>query len=149
MFIRSDVADELAYAARYRPVVYQACVLLGHRSEQGVEVSAYTGLASFDGPFLFLRELIDDWLLVTRRIDRDAPGLEVLGWGSFRPGSEGKLSMAEQIVHRTFFNLPEQVTLSMDPTTDAIAAHGADSSGQLVLIPLDSPSYGHALGAPT
>lgn len=134
--IRRDVAAELAFAARYRADAYQACVLLGTTSASGLDVRGFIDLSTVSGPFLFLRTLVDDWTAMQRRAERSAPDLAPVGWASFRRNSNGELTPAESVVHRTFFNLPHQITLVVDSATEEMYAFGPDADGELVSIPL-------------
>lgn len=141
--IRSDVAAELAYAAEYRPDAYQTCILIGRPTADGVEVAGFTDLAVVDDPMAFLHELAGDWVPMQRRVTRAGQELEAVGWASFRPQSHGRVDDAEALVHRTFFNLPHQITLVIDPATGEMGAAAVTRGGTLVpvsLPPSDSPS---------
>lgn len=139
VIIANDVASELAFAARYRPDSYQACVLLGTPADDGLAVRGFIDLAATDGPFLFLRTLAEDWAPMQRRARRAGADLEPVGWASFRDGAADALTPAEQLVHRTFFNRPHQITLLIDPTNERMRAFGADASGELVPVSLSGP----------
>lgn len=137
VFVPSDVVEELAYAARYRPTSYQAGVLLGHTNDDGsVRVAAYTDLSTLDGPFIFLREMLTDWEPLQRRAKRLAPELEIVGWVSFWPEHDASLGTIEAMVHRTFFNLPFQTTVCIDSATETVLAYGADPDGELGVVPV-------------
>lgn len=139
--IRSDVAAELAYAAEYRPDAYQACILIGRPTPTGADVVGFTDLAAADGAMDFLRELAADWTPMQRRVARTGSDLEVVGWASIRPHSQGRVDDAEALVHRTFFNLPHQVTLVIDPATGEMGATAVVRGGDVVPItlpPIDS-----------
>lgn len=131
VYLPADVAKELAFAAEYHANSYQAAVLMGGRTDDGaVAVRAYTGLATLDGPFIFLRDLLADWEPTRRRAQRLAEDLEIVGWISFWPAHGAALGTIERMVHRTFFNLPHHVSICVDPHTGAIAAYQADEDGE-------------------
>lgn len=137
VFVPSDVVDELAYAARYRPGSYQAGVLLGRTEDDGsVRVAAYTDLATLDGPSIFLREMLADWEPLQRRARRLAPDLDIIGWVSLSPDHDASLDAIEAMVHRTFFNLPFQTTVCIDPASGTLAAYGVDEAGELGVVPV-------------
>lgn len=131
VYLPTDVARELAFAAGYHPGSYQAAVLMGARTDDGaVAIRAYTDLSTLDGPFIFLRDLLSDWEATHRRASRLAADLEVMGWISMWPAHSALLGTIETMVHRTFFNLPHHVSICVDPNTGAIAAYQADDSGE-------------------
>ncbi len=135
-----DVAEELAYAASCRPDDYQAALLIGRPStgdRAGSDITAYAELARYDGPLAFQRELLREWDAVQARISRRFPDREVLGWVSARPRGRGRLDAIEQIIHRTFFNVPHAVALCLDPARHVWGLYGADADGWLVNIDFD------------
>ncbi|MFT6399695.1 MAG: hypothetical protein ACJAYU_004464 [Bradymonadia bacterium] len=137
VFVPSDVVEELAYAARYRPASYQAGVLLGQTDEDGgVRVAAYTDLSTLDGPFIFLKEMLSGWEPLQRRARQLAPELEIVGWVSFWPDHDASLGTVEAMVHRTFFNLPFQTTVCIDSASETLAAYGTDTDGELGAVPV-------------
>ena len=122
-YLWSAVAEELIYAALYRAERLQIALLLGdvRRGPGGpfVEIKGYTELATYPDHDTYIEELNADWQLTHNRIQRTYPGLRIVGWVSMRAGSQGVISAEEQIVHRTFFNLPHQV--AVQPPTEANA----------------------------
>ena len=143
LFLPTDVAREIAYAARFRPGSYQAAVLLGATTEDGrTDVRAYTDLSTLDGPFIFLRDMLSDWDSVGRRAKRLAPELDVVGWVSIWPGREAELGTVESMVHRTFFNLPHHVSLCVDPDSERLVAYRTSAGGEPVPVPIQSAEEG-------
>jgi hypothetical protein len=136
VYIWQDVIAELAYAARFRPDVYQTALLSGTQRVGGtgsaVLVQGFCELSSVAGPLAFAAELVSDWTMVVNRLRHASPALKLLGWVTVRRDSHGLLHDSEQFVHRTLFNLPHQLTVVLDPVHEKIGVWGADPQGFLV-----------------
>ncbi|MCB9520057.1 MAG: hypothetical protein H6699_04170 [Myxococcales bacterium] len=134
--IRSDVARELAYAAAARPDETQAAIVLGTVHGGCLELTAYADLCGIESALAFGRGLLDAWVPLCRRVSRMRPAMSVVGWVSIRRGAGDALEPEEHIVHRTYFNLAHQVTLTLDPSTGALRCFGASRTGDLVAVPI-------------
>lgn len=130
--IHRSVVTELVYAALYRPTTFQAGLLLGQRSDAGVSIHGYTGLQQTLGPFAHLLETLRDWGRMQARLSE---GEDFVGWVCFDPTWSEALPANIQVVHRTLFNLPHQVTALINPTDGFWGLYGAASDGSLTPVP--------------
>lgn len=135
VFIRPDVIDELTFALAAAATSYQACLLVGAVRGDGVELLGYNDLAQHDDAIAFAHELLTDWTPMVRRLRKQTPELRVLGWASYLPGRTIGPDDAERFVHKTFFNLPHQVTLTVDEHGH-LRAFGVDANRNLTERPV-------------
>ena len=78
----------------------------------------------------------DAWASALSTIDRDHPGATIVGWYHSHPGHGVFLSEPDLFVHRSFFDLPWQTAVVIDPTTGQCDAFHFDDAGRLVQRPM-------------
>lgn len=137
VFVWQNMIEELTYASRRSPNILQAAILIGQVIESGIgnaiEIRGYVGLDSFDDLREFSEELADSWDLTMNRVLRISEGYFPLGWCVIAGDSTlGGLTQRERLTHRTFFNLPFQVMLRMNPHTEEVSIFGFDESRLLI-----------------
>jgi hypothetical protein len=151
IYLWQDMLSEFIYASLRSPESLQAALLIGQLVESSVgraiEVRGYIGLDKYDDLVQFSRETADAWEITQNRIKRVSPGYLCLGWALSNPDQHDTLSERERLTHRTFFNLPFQVMLRMNPQTEETSLFGFDENGWLiqtgfnVVHKRDSPMY--------
>ncbi len=57
----------------------------------------------------------DTWAAMTRKVDREFPEEQVVGWQHTHPGFGVFLSGHDMFIHRHFFDQPWQVAMVVDP----------------------------------
>lgn len=138
VYVWADALTELIYAALRRPTVMQTAILVGGLyagpGERFVEIRGYVDLERFDDSFDFSRELNEAWLPLNNRISRRGEGMSMIGWACLRTATEDEPARDLQVAHRSFFNLPHQILLTIDPETQHLALYGFDEIGRLVQI---------------
>jgi hypothetical protein len=136
IYLWQDMLSELIYAALRSPETMQAALLIGELVQSSVgraiEVRGYVGLDKYDDLVQFARETADAWDITQNRIERASPGYLCLGWALSNPAQEEELSERERLTHRTFFNLPFQVMLRIQPRTEETSLFGFDENGWLI-----------------
>ena len=140
VYLWEDAVEELIYAGLSAPRSLQTALLAGGSWEgpdgRFIEVRGYTELGRPADLGAFCRELTEDWTLVRNRVARRDPPMLVLGWVVMGPDVTTGDGLAEELqrVHRTFFNLPHQVTLTISTSTSTVALYGFDERGRLINI---------------
>lgn len=138
VYMWADFVTELLYAALQRPDVMQTALLVGGvfagPGEVFVEARGYIDLERFDDIHEFARTTNEHWTLTLNRLQRRDEALGVVGWAVLREGLGDPPSRDLQLAHRSFFNLPHQLLLSVDPKTQQLALYGFDEIGRLVQI---------------
>lgn len=137
VYIWADALHELVRASSRRPTVMQAACLLGNLcagpGERFVEVRGYMDLDRYDSPLDFARDINEEWTTLTNRARRMGEGMSILGWACMR-AEESVLARDAQLAHRSFFNLPFQLLLSIDPEREDVALYGFDETSHLVQV---------------
>lgn len=137
VYIWADALHELVRAAKRRPTVMQAACLLGNLcagpGERFVEVRGYMDLDRYDDPLDFARNINDEWTTLNNRARRMGEGMNLLGWACMR-AEDTPLARDIQLAHRSFFNLPFQLFLSIDPENEEVALYGFDETSHLVQV---------------
>jgi proteasome lid subunit RPN8/RPN11 len=82
------------------------------------------------------------WANALGTIDRDHAGATIVGWYHSHPGHGVFLSEPDLFVHRSFFDLPWQTAVVIDPTTGQCDAFWFDAQGGLVQKPLEAVDEG-------
>lgn len=147
VFVWDDMLRELAFAADHAADHTQTALLIGPIVENsvglGIEVRGYVGLERYADLDEFREDTIQHWSMLQNRIARIGDGFAGLGWVHLRGDGEHGLSEAERLVHRTFFNLPYQITMTLEGSDERVSIFGFDESGWLrqtrfhVVQPLD------------
>lgn len=137
VYVWADALHELVRAAARRPKVMQAAVLVGSLcagpGERFVEIRGYMDLDRYDDTREFAQNLNDEWTALNNRARRNGDGLSIVGWACLRQ-NDTPLARDIQMAHRSFFNLPYQVMLTIDPGTEEVALYGFDEIGHLVQV---------------
>jgi hypothetical protein len=138
LFVWQDVLAELCMAAQRRQDTFQTAILLGSVREAaagtGVLVQGYAEMSTWRDEMTFLHETLDDWSMLVNRARRGIAPLRPVGWVSMVSGAQGQIRPLDEFLHRSLFNLPFQVLLSLDGQNDRCAAWATDAQGYLVNI---------------
>jgi hypothetical protein len=138
VYIWRDVLAELCRAAALRPEAFQTALLIGTVRDAaagaGLLVQGYAELGTWTSESAFLEDTEGDWTLILNRLRRTNPSMRPLGWVCMRPDTGGALQPWDEFVHRSLFNLPFQVTLTIDGRDESCALWGPDALGYLVNI---------------
>lgn len=134
--IWGDAAQALLSAAAEAEAPFRTALLLGQAGNTGAgvvtEIRAWAELETYRHEQAFVAELMTSWEQTVNRLSRAYRGLVLCGWASIRAASGGALRPDAEMVHRTFFGLPWQVTLVVDPSSEALAFYGPTGTGELV-----------------
>jgi proteasome lid subunit RPN8/RPN11 len=84
----------------------------------------------------------DTWEQINREKDRDWPDRRIVGWYHTHPGFGLFLSEYDRFIHRSFFDLPWQIALVVDPRAQQCGVFGW-SGGELT-----GPANFHVFGPP-
>lgn len=137
VYVWADALHELVRAATRRPTMMQAAILLGSLcagpGERFVEVRGYMDLDRYDDTRDFAQNVNDEWTALNNRARRTGDGLSMVGWAILRQ-NDVPLPRDIQMAHRSFFNLPYQVMLTVNPDAEEVALYGFDEIGHLVQI---------------
>jgi proteasome lid subunit RPN8/RPN11 len=88
----------------------------------------------------------DTWEQINREKDRDWPDRRIVGWYHTHPGFGLFLSEYDRFIHRSFFDLPWQIALVVDPRAQQSGVFGW--SGEELAGPAEFQVYGPAESAP-
>lgn len=136
VYVWEAVVSELLQSLALAPDETRAGLLTGHYHEGRLNGwLAWDGFAELSpvaSVAEFANELRADWDLVRNRLTRGAGDPELIGWVLSRPGSGAILRPVDAMVHRSFFNLPWQITAIIDPAEERFGVYGADAEGELV-----------------
>lgn len=136
VYLRRAPLDELVFAARYAPERLQAAVLVGTVGPGDpaafVDIGGYTDLDAWPTDGALVRSWLEDQEPMQRRIARIGQRMVRVGHAVLRPGGRSRPTSADERLHRTFLNLPWQVTVLIDPAEETIGVWGVDHSGALI-----------------
>lgn len=138
VYVWAEALEELIHASLRRPTVMQAAVLVGGfyagPGERFVELRGFIDLDRFDDTTDLARALNDSWIPLKNRVERQGGGMSILGWACLRREERPQLARDLHVLHRSFFNLPHQLLLVLDPETQEISLYGFDETSRLVHI---------------
>ena len=119
VYLFHDVAEELLFSSQFRHTLTAAGILTGGYfagpAGEYVEVRGFHGATVLDSTLDFAEHLRRNWNDLAAYSDLVEQGLRPVGWFLSRPGCGGELGPFELIVHLSYFNLPYQVLLMLDP----------------------------------
>lgn len=137
VYVWADMLQELMRAASRRPDVMQAAILVGNvcagPAERFLEVRGYLDLDRHDDALDFARNINEEWTTLVNRAQRLGDRMSILGWASMR-ATNTPLERDIQLAHRSFFNLPYQLLLLINPKSEEVALYGFDETSHLVQI---------------
>lgn len=121
MTVHIDIVDRawdelLAHAASRRDIEVGG-VLLGSGDSSRVRVEAALPALAARGGSTHVTFTADTWAEVHRVIDERHPGLAIVGWYHTHPGFGIFLSEMDLFIHRSFFDLPFQLAIVVDPVS--------------------------------
>lgn len=91
-------------------------VLIGHLRKDGCpRITAIIPALEAEGARSRVTFTHQAWGTIHATLDRDHPGMEILGWYHSHPGFGIFLSEHDLFIHRNFFIRPEQVAIVVDP----------------------------------
>lgn len=139
-----DVVEALAHAAVVRDRQPHAALLVGRRprSTAAPVIRGYRDLAPYATPLTFLAAMQEDWRRIVYRIARPSNGLALLGWVWIASEGRSVLTPEVQVVQRSLFHRPWQVTCLVDRTAATMAFYGFDRERCLANVPFDLISAG-------
>lgn len=136
VYLRRAPLDELIFAAGYAPDRLQAAVLVGTVGPGDpasfVEIAGYADLDAWPNDTALVRAWLDDQIPMRRRVERMGAGMTLVGHAIVRPGAGSRPTAADERLHRTFLNLPWQVTVLIDPQDRTVGVWGVDPDGALI-----------------
>ena len=119
VYLFQDVAEELVFSSRFHHAQTAAGILTGgfYSGPAGeyVEVRGFHDATVLDSTLDFADHLSRNWDDLVAYSDLVDQGLRPIGWFLSRPGCSAHLSPFELIVHLSYFNLPYQILLLLDP----------------------------------
>ncbi len=127
-----DVIEELLYASNYLPNQASAGVLTGGYylgpAGEFVEIRGFRDSVLIESTLAFADTLKRDWERLRTDLTLVEAGLRPIGWFLSQPGCAGQLGPFEHIVHGSYFNLPFQLLLLLDPVKrlTGLYLNGAD-----------------------
>ncbi len=137
VYLWAPVVTDLLKAARRRPRVFQTALLVGSvcagPAERFLEVRGYIDLERHDDFQDFIRTLEESWTILNNRIARQDEPFVLAGW-ALLASQEKPLGKSLQMTHRSFFNLPYQNLLTVDPKKEELVLYGYDETGYLAPI---------------
>jgi|GEM_PF-6567282 len=137
VYMWADVLHELMRAASRRPDVMQTAILVGNvcagPAERFLEVRGYLDLDRYDDALDFARNINEEWTTLVNRAQRFGERMSILGWAAMR-ADENRLERDLQLAHRSFFNLPYQLLLTINPKSEEVALYGFDETSHLVQV---------------
>jgi hypothetical protein len=136
VYVWQGVLDELVRSAQWDPAATRIGLLTGRfhdgRIDGWLRWDGFAEIASYGSVDAFVDELRSDWELIRNRVRRADGDVDLIGWVVSAPGSDARLAPIHAMVHRTFFNLPWQLTVIIDPASQRLALYGTDAEGDLV-----------------
>jgi hypothetical protein len=153
VYLRRGPLDELLFAAAYSPDALQAAVLTGTVGAGDpasfVEVAGYIDLETWSSDAALVAGWLDEQPLTMRRVERLGAGIVRVGHVILRPGSGSRLTPADERLHRTFINLPWQITVAIDPIEHTVGVWGVDPEGHLINVGFNlvTPRSGEAIAS--
>lgn len=126
-YIYADVLAELAKAARFRD---QAAVALLTGSLQMGGDGIFVEITGFgELQYLYGEDLLE--VTAAALVQGEDPQGEVVGAFVSPHGTDGLLTEELVRLHLSLFNLPHQVLLVVDPTSEIFGLYGRESSGRM------------------
>jgi proteasome lid subunit RPN8/RPN11 len=114
-----DITDQawdtlLTHAASRRDIEVGG-VLLGVGDASGVRVETALPALAARGGSTHVTFTADTWAEIHRAIDERFAGMTIVGWYHTHPGFGVFLSEMDLFIHRSFFDLPFQLAVVVDP----------------------------------
>lgn len=133
VYVFSDVLDEILFHAGYRDEPSLTLLLGGYyRGPAGpfIEIEGFTASR-------YVAHVDDAAAEISRRYpslldEFSSPAAHVLGWSFGDPESDGEMTAQALRVHLSWFNLPHQVYLSIDPKNERFGFHQRGPDGAMV-----------------
>jgi hypothetical protein len=132
VYVFADALDEVLFHAEYRDEA-SVTLLIGGRyagpAGRYIEVEGFTASR-------YVAHIDDAAVELGRRLpelvrDLTDPTEQVLGWSYGQAGSGGQMTQAALRTHYTWFNLPHQLFLSIDPSTQQYGFHQRGPDGRM------------------
>lgn len=131
LYIWADVLAELRFNGQWRADRAAVGVLVGHvwtdPVDQGtyVEVEGFVANASLPDASTFTRHLRQSWREVADEVQRNFGDAAVIGWYAAVPGHTPP-GQGEWVLHNTFFPLPWQTGLWIEPNVSPTGLRAVD-----------------------
>ncbi len=126
VYIFADVLDEIIVHASYREDL-AATLLLGgyYQGPAGpyVEIQGFAESIYVARTLDLFRLFQEGHQRVRDNLARDNPHQCILGWSHNISGQNAEVSAQSYLIHRTFFNRPEQIFISMDVSQELLGAY--------------------------
>ena len=138
VYLFHDVAEELVFSSQFRHAQTAAGVLTGGFSSgpagEYVEVRGFHDATVLESTLDFADHLARNWSDLVAYSDLVEKGLRPIGWFLSRPGCGARLGPFELIVHLSYFNLPYQILLLLDPVEGKVGLYIGGEDGRLLNI---------------
>lgn len=135
VYIFLDVLDEIIFHTRYRQGDQSAMVLTGGLFEGPagpfVEVQGFMEAMYVGSTADWLTTLQHRYPIVRDHLQHTSPQTSVLGWMLGVPGGRATMDASALVVHLTFFNLPHQLLLAVDPISGEMAVYRRGPDGRM------------------
>jgi proteasome lid subunit RPN8/RPN11 len=109
--------DELLAHASSRRDIEVGGVLLGLGDGSAVRVEVALPALAARGGSTHVTFTADTWAQIHREIDERFTGMTIVGWYHTHPGFGVFLSEMDLFIHRSFFDLPFQLAVVVDPVS--------------------------------
>lgn len=134
VYIYADVLEEIIYHANYRDSD-SATLLLGgsYRGPAGeyVEIQGFAESTYLDKTLDLYGIFSRSYTGVCADLAQNNPVQSVLGWSANTRQTLAKMSRDQLIIHRTFFNAPQQIFLALDTEQEALSLYRHDETGKV------------------
>ncbi len=132
IYVFADALDEVVFHAGYRDEPSVTLLIGGgYAGPAGryIEIEGFTASR-------YVAHIDDAATEIGRRMqalvkELTDPGEQVLGWSFGLPGSRGEMTEDALRIHLTWFNLPHQVYLSIDPQSQQYGFHQRGTDGRM------------------
>jgi len=134
VYVFADVFEEIMLQVSYKaePCL---CILTGgyHQGPTGefIEIQGFSSTSWVDSTMDSIELLEQRHALLRREFEAQDTGARILGWSHGLPGSAGQMNEEVAFVHLTFFNLPFQVCMILDPEGEKVGVFRRGEAGAM------------------
>lgn len=133
-----DVSEELIFSSEFRRAHTTAGILTGGYylgpAGEYVELRGFRDVQMLEETSEFAEHLKRDWKHIVADSSLTEKGLRPIGWFVSRPGCHAEIGPFELILHLSYFSLPYQVLLMLDPLEQKVGLYILDEADRLVNI---------------
>ena len=134
VYVFADVLDEIMFHAQYRKE--PSMTLLSGGSYEGpagpyIEIQGFCESTYVDDTRSILGLLRVRYPRIIQEMEEDTSNQVILGWSHGQSGSHGRVDTDTLLVHLTWFNLQDQVFLSIDPDSEECGFYRSGPKGKM------------------